>query len=190
MDTISLIDLGPVIAAVLGPMLAFVAVSMRYQHVDGTKTRQLITDSEKEARGLAANSREETRQLIANSKEETRELIANSEMETRQLIDQSNKDTRQLIERSNKDTRQLIDQSNKDTRQLIDQSNKETLEAARELIDGIAAGLAEHRRETREGFREVNRSLADTRERLARIEGHLGIGMPLPRPDGNAADAA
>ena len=78
MDTISLVDLGPVIAAVLGPMLAFIAVSMRYQHVDGTKTRKLITDSEKEA----------------------------------------------------------------------------------------------------------------PRERLARIEGHLRIEMPLPRPDGNAADAA
>lgn len=157
MATISLVDLGPVIAAVVGPMLAFAAVSMRYQHVDGTKTRKLITDSEKEARGLVADSREETRELIANSKEETRALI---------------------------------EQSNKDTRELIERSNKETLEAARELIDGIAAGLAEHRRETREGFREVNRSLADTRERLARIEGHLGIGMPLPRPDGNAADAA
>jgi vacuolar-type H+-ATPase subunit H len=145
-DTISLVDLGPVIAAVLGPMLAFVAVSMRYQHVDGTKTRKLITDSEKEARGLVAGAREETRELIANSKEETRALI--------------------------------------------EQSNKATLEAARELIDGIANGLAEHRRETRESFREVNGSLADTRERLARIEGHLGIGIPLPRPDGNAADAA
>ena len=124
-DTISLVDLGPVIAAVLGPMLAFVAVSMRYQHVDGTKTRDLITNSEKE------------------------------------------------------------------TRDLIERLNKETREEARELIDGIGAELAEHRHDTQESFREVARSLADARERLARIEGRLGIGVPLPgEPDGDAANAA
>ena len=114
MDTISLVDLGPVIAAVLGPMLAFVAVSMRYQHVDGTRTRD-----------------------------------------------------------------------------LIERLNKETREEARELIDGIGAELAEHRHDTQESFREVARSLADARERLARIEGRLGIGVPLPgEPDGDATNAA
>ena len=48
MDTVSLADLGPIIAAVLGPVLGFVVVSMRYQHQDSVKTRELITSSEKE----------------------------------------------------------------------------------------------------------------------------------------------
>jgi len=38
--------------------------------------------------------------------------------------------------------------------------------------------FAEHRRTTDKNFAEVTGSLADTRERLARIEGHLGIGIP------------
>ena len=40
--------------------------------------------------------------------------------------------------------------------------------------------FAEHRRMTEKNFAEVTGSLADTRERLARIEGHLGIGLPPP----------
>ena len=50
METVTLADLGPIIAAVLGPMLAFIVVSMRYQHQDSVKTRELITSSEKETR--------------------------------------------------------------------------------------------------------------------------------------------
>ncbi len=50
METVTLADLGPIIAAVLGPMLAFIVVSMRYQHHDSVKTRELITSSEKETR--------------------------------------------------------------------------------------------------------------------------------------------
>ena len=40
--------------------------------------------------------------------------------------------------------------------------------------------FAEHRRMTEKNFAEITGSLADTRERLARIEGHLGIGIPPP----------
>ena len=43
MEAVTLADLGPIIAAVLGPMLAFIVVSMRYQHHDSVKTRELIT---------------------------------------------------------------------------------------------------------------------------------------------------
>ena len=50
MEAVTLADLGPIIAAVLGPMLAFIVVSMRYQHHDSVKTRELITCSEKETR--------------------------------------------------------------------------------------------------------------------------------------------
>ena len=38
--------------------------------------------------------------------------------------------------------------------------------------------FAEHRRMTDKNFAEVTGSLTDARERLARIEGHLGIGLP------------
>ena len=88
METIALSDLAAIIAAVLGPMLLFAVASMRYQHVDSTKTRKLITDS-----------KEETLKLIADSKEETRTLIEKSETETRWLIEKH----RDLIETNHKE---------------------------------------------------------------------------------------
>ena len=146
-DMTSVIELGPVIATVLGPILAFVVVSMRYQHVDGRKTRELIAASKEETRKLDASSREETRKLDASSREETRKLI---ERTAREIRDET-----------------------------------------RELINGVSTGLADHRRDTKESFREVTRSLADARERLARIEGHLGVGTLRPgEQGGNTADAA
>ena len=140
MNAVTLSELGPVIAAVLGPMLAFVVVSMRYQHLDGVKTREMIADSNKEMRDL-------------------------------------NKETRDLISESEKETRDLISESSREMRDL----NKETREE-----------LAEHRRETRQGFGELGASLGDARERLARIEGHLGIGAPRPQDEASdgRADAA
>lgn len=60
MQTVTLMDLGPIIAAILGPMLAFIVVSMRYQHQDSVKTRELIV---------------KTRELITNSEKETREWV-------------------------------------------------------------------------------------------------------------------
>ena len=89
MEAITLSDLGPIIAAVLGPMLLFVAASMRYQHVDSTKTRELITKS------------------IETSNKENRKLIDRN----RDLIQTSNKETRDLVETSNKETRDLIDKN-------------------------------------------------------------------------------
>ena len=81
METIALSDLAPILAAVLGPMLLFAVASMRYQHIDSTKTRKLITDS-----------REETLKLITES-------IEKSETQTRKLIE-SNRD---LIEKNHRE---------------------------------------------------------------------------------------
>ena len=118
MEAVTLLDLGPIIAAVLGPIMAFAAVSMRYQHNDSTKTREL----------------------------------------TRRLISESSNESRVLIERSSNENRELIER----------------------VADKLSAELAEHRQLSERRHQEVVRSLGDARERLARIEGHLGIGMPPP----------
>ena len=88
METITLLDLGPIIAAVLGPMLAFVVVSMRYQHNDSAKTHALIE-----------RYRRENRELIERSSGESRELIERSSGESRELIERSSTENRELIER-------------------------------------------------------------------------------------------
>ena len=76
---VTLSDLAPILAAVVGPMLAIMFAMMRYQHVDSVKTRNLMY-----------------------------ELIDNSSRENRELIDRSNRETRALIEKSNRENRELI----------------------------------------------------------------------------------
>ena len=134
-------DLAPILAAVLGPMLVFVVASMRYQHLDSTRTRDLIE----------ASSRE------------NRDLIEASSRENHRLIEASSRENHRLIEKN----RDLIEASHKENRDLIEQSNKET----RDLF--------------RASHAELSGSLADARERLARIEGHLRISPP---PQQGASD--
>ncbi|WP_419927332.1 hypothetical protein [Candidatus Poriferisocius sp.] len=69
------------LAMVFGPMFAVVIALMRYQHVDGTKTRELmhklITDSTRETRELVEKTNQETRELV----KENRELIEKNHQE-------------------------------------------------------------------------------------------------------------
>ena len=118
MEAVTLSDLGPIIAAVLGPMLLFVAASMRYQHVDSTKTRELITES------------------IEKANKENRKLTDRN----RDLIEKSNKENRELIDRN----RDLIEKSNRETRDLIDKNHAElsgSLSDARERLARIEGYL-------------------------------------------------
>jgi len=143
METIALSGLAPILAAVLGPMLVFVAASMRYQHLDSTKTRGMIEESSRE-----------NRRLIEESSRENRRLIEESSTKTRGMIEESSRENRCLIEKN----RDLIEASNRQLRDLITASHA-----------------------------EISGSLADARERLARIEGRLGI-TPPPRHGGSEAD--
>lgn len=140
METVTLVDLGPIIAAILGPMLACMFVLMRYQHRDSVETRKLISGLKEEI--------SEVKGEITGVKGE----ITGVREETRRLISESNREIREWV-----------------TGQL------------ERLADRLSAEL-----------KELGRGLADARERLARIEGHLGIGRFPPQeepgaPDSNAA---
>ncbi len=103
MNSVTVAELAAIIAAVLGPTLAFVVASMRYSHLEAVKTRELISDSERS-----------TRKLISDLERATREVISAFE-------------------------------------------------------------------------REIRRDMTDTRERLARIEGHFGIAAPPPHEQSDEA---
>ncbi len=80
-------------------------------------------------------------------------------------------ETRQFITDASKENRDLIDQARKENRELIDK-NRDLIERNHGAVISI---------------------LGDTRERLARIEGHLQIGQPTtddPESDGNSRKAA
>ena len=72
-------------------------------------------------------------------------------------------------------TRDKLDENNETLRDLAARTT--VLEASHQHL---LQEFVEHRRTTEKNFAEVNGSLADARERLARIEGHLGIGNPPP----------
>ena len=72
-------------------------------------------------------------------------------------------------------TRDKLDENTEALRELADRTT--VLEASHQHL---LQDFAEHRRTTDKNFAEVTGSLADTRERLARIEGHLGIGITPP----------
>ena len=57
METVTLVDLAPILGIVFGSMLAFLVAIMRYQHVDSTKTRDLV-------HALIKESSRENRELI------------------------------------------------------------------------------------------------------------------------------
>ena len=82
--TITFASLAPVIAAVLGPMLVFAAATMRYQHLDSSKTRDLIDRN----RELSEQAHKETRDLI----DRNRELSEQAHKETRDLIDRNHRE--------------------------------------------------------------------------------------------------
>ena len=90
--------------------------------------------------------------------------------------------TRRLITDAGKETRDLIDQARRENLDLIDQARRENLDLINKNRDLI---------ERNHGI--VISILSDTRERLARIEGHLRIGRPAtddPHSDGDTREAA
>ena len=117
MVTVTLADLAPILAAVLGPMLLFALAIMRYQHLDSTKTRDLIDEKHKE-----------TRELIDGN----RKLIDEVRKENRELVDEKHKETRELIDKN----RELIGKN----RELIDK-NRELLGSVRERLARIEGYL-------------------------------------------------
>ena len=80
--------------------------------------------------------------------------------------------TTELIERTNRETRES-------TAELIERTNRETREWTAAQFDLLRADIGG----IRSGLNDVNASLNDARERLARIEGRLSPTQP--QPDGN-----
>ena len=108
-------------------------------------------------------------------------------VKTRDLIEESNRENRELIGQARRENREQIGGLRAETRELIDQVRREN----REQIGGLRAENRELIGGLRGELRELGRSVADARERLARIEGHLGVPSPPPQiDDGDNAEAA
>ncbi len=87
-----------------------------------------------------------------------------------------------LHHRDNTKTRELIAQASNDNRKLIKQATKK-----------LTADFDKQTSVTQGKLDNVVTSLSDARERLARIEGHLGIELPSktePESNGDNSEAA
>ncbi|MCY4036441.1 MAG: hypothetical protein OXF64_03170 [bacterium] len=74
MEVLTLGDLAPILAAVIGPIVAVMFAMMRYQHADSIKTRDLMHK-------LVEQARQESRELFEKARQESRELIEKNHSE-------------------------------------------------------------------------------------------------------------
>ena len=91
------------------------------------------------------------------------------------------------------ETRELITQSGNDNRKLIEQATARNSKLIEQATTKLTADFKEDTRVTQGKLDKVVTSLSDARERLARIEGHLGIGLPSqadPESNGDTTEAA
>ena len=113
---------------------------------------------------------------------QTRELITQTRNETRELITQASNDNRKLTEQATAKNRKLIEQATAKNNRLIEQATAK-LTTAFDKQTSVTHGKLD----------KIVTSLSDARERLARIEGHLGIGLPSqtePESNGDNSEPA
>ena len=99
-------------------------------------------------------------------------------IEIRTLVTEAGNENRGLIEQAQRENRDLIEQAQKEFRGLIEQA-----------VGKLSAAFEEHQRVTAQNHDTVSDSLRDARERLARIEGRLGIGGSSTQDSGIGGDS-
>ena len=176
-DTAVLTTLGAAFGVMFATLTTLMVSSIRVQHRESTQTRQLITQAS-EKNELIERSTEKNRELIERECGKNRELIERECGKNRELIEQATEKNRELIERECGKNRRLIEQeSEKSTTDLAEYKR-----VAERNHDAVV-----------ESLNNMASSLGDTRERLARIEGILRIGLPTttdPESNGGTSEAA
>ena len=110
-------------------------------------------------------------------------------IEIRTLVTEAGNENRGLIEQAQKEFRGLIEQAQRENRDLIEQAQKEFRGLIEQAVGKLSAAFEEHQRVTAQNHDTVSDSLRDARERLARIEGRLGIGGSSTQDSGIGGDS-
>ena len=97
---------------------------------------------------------------------------------------------RTLVTGAGNENRGLIEQAQKEFRGLIEQAQRENRDLIEQTVSKLSVAFEEHQRVTAQNHDTVSESLRDARERLARIEGRLGIGGSAARDSGIGGSAA
>ena len=171
--------LGSAFGVVFATMTTLMFVSIRVQHRDSIEIRTLVTQAGNENRGLI----EQTRGALGPTKE-FRGLIEQSDPRGVPRADRAGhpqEEFRGLIEQTQEEFRGLIEQAQRENRDLIEQA-----------VGKLSAAFEDrHQRVTAQNHDTVSsRASATHEERLARIEGRLGIGGSAARDSGIGGSAA
>lgn len=89
--------------------------------------------------------------------------------------------------------RDRIERSDRKNRKLVERSNRMLRGEIERLEVRLTDKFEEHARVTERNHDKVVTSLDDVRDRLARVEGHLGIGLPAQadsEPNNDNSEAA
>ena len=89
--------------------------------------------------------------------------------------------------------RDRIERSDRKNRKLVERSNRMLRGEIERLEVRLTDKFEEHSRATERNHDKVVTSLDDVRDRLARVEGHLGIGLPAQadsEPNNDTGEAA
>ena len=103
-------------------------------------------------------------------------------VKTRELIKQATEKSQTQLEQATEKFQTQLEQATEKSRKLIKQETKK-----------LTTDFKEDSRVTQGKLDKVVTSLSDARERLARIEGHLGIELPSttePESNGDNSEAA
>ena len=207
METVTLADLGPIIAAILGPMIAFVVVAMRYQHQDSLKTRELLSQVKAELTGEITGVKAELTEVKMELTGVKAELTGVKAELTGEITGVKAELTGEITGLKAELTGVKAELTGELTgvKAELTEVKMELTGVKAELTGELTGVKAETRqlisdsnKEIREWvteqferlsdrlsaeLKDLGRGLADARERLARIEGHFGIDHAPPRDE-------
>ena len=114
-------------------------------------------------------------------------------IETRELITQAAEKFQTQLEQSTEKFQTQLEQSTEKFQTQLEQSTEKSRKLIKQETEKLTTDFKEDTGITQGKLDKVVTSLSDARERLARIEGHLGIGLPSqtePEPNGDTSEAA
>lgn len=164
----------PAVLALISTLFVVMIGNFWHQSRENTKTRDLIVSTNAETR---TELHREIKELGDHLHGEIKELRG----ETKALGDRLRGETKALGDHLHGEIKELGDHLHGETKEVDKHVRSLSTEVAKLGVKFTEFKIAteQHQRTTEQNHKELRDGLSDNRERLARIEGHLGIA-PAP----------
>ena len=164
----------PAVLALISTLFVVMIGNFWHQSRENTKTRDLIVSTNAETR---TELHREIKELGDHLHGEIKELRG----ETKALGDHLHGEIKELGDHLHGEIKELGDHLHGETKEVDKHVRSLSTEVAKLGVKFTEFKIAteQHQRTTEQNHKELRDGLSDNRERLARIEGHLGIA-PAP----------